>query len=398
MLTDAAVRKAANSKVPQRLTDGTGRGTGRLLLMTRPPVTAEWYAQVFANGKKRLTKLGNFPALSLAEARQKFRDGDWKAVHDPKGADLATLCRAYCDALRAAGKRSADDVEATLARLTAAIGPKVPANEVTTAMITAALRPVYEAGKASMADHMRCYIRAAFSWALKSEHDYRFETAGRFRLTGNPAALIPAEVKEAGQRWLSEEELSRFWHWLATGGGPKNANRNLSPMAYPVLQLIAATGQRVEEICRLERCMINWKLMVIEWPTTKPGRPHVLPISIQVAEILHRIEPNEHGLYFPAEQGAARPMRDHTLRVLVGRFCELEKVPHFAPRDLRRTFKTLGGFAGLTKTDRDRLQNHHDSTVSGKHYDRYDYLREKRAAMLQWGKWFEARIEKKKPR
>lgn len=61
----------------------------------------------------------------------------------------------------------------------------------------------------------------------------------------------------------------------------------------------------------------------------------------------------------------------------------------------RRTWKTLAGQIGISKEDRDRLQNHAQGDVSSVHYDRYDYLKEKRAAMLQWGTWFEATIEKR---
>jgi hypothetical protein len=52
---------------------------------------------------------------------------------------------------------------------------------------------------------------------------------------------------------------------------------------------------------------------------------------------------------------------------------------------VRRTFKTLAGDAGLSKEMRDRLQNHAKGTdISSKHYDRYDYLSERRAAMAKW--------------
>jgi integrase len=55
----------------------------------------------------------------------------------------------------------------------------------------------------------------------------------------------------------------------------------------------------------------------------------------------------------------------------------------FAARDLRRTWKTLAGGV-IAKEMRDRLQNHSLSDLSSRHYDRYSYLDEKRAAILQW--------------
>ena len=56
----------------------------------------------------------------------------------------------------------------------------------------------------------------------------------------------------------------------------------------------------------------------------------------------------------------------------------------FTARDLRRTCKTLMGEAGISKEIRDRIQNHALNDVSSKHYDRYDYLPEKRRALEIW--------------
>jgi hypothetical protein len=46
--------------------------------------------------------------------------------------------------------------------------------------------------------------------------------------------------------------------------------------------------------------------------------------------------------------------------------------------------ETLAGKAGVSKEIRDRIQNHALQDVSSKNYDRWTYMREKRAAMDQW--------------
>ncbi|EPP5730116.1 tyrosine-type recombinase/integrase, partial [Vibrio cholerae] len=43
------------------------------------------------------------------------------------------------------------------------------------------------------------------------------------------------------------------------------------------------------------------------------------------------------------------------------------------------------GELGISKALRDRLQNHALNDVSSKHYDRYEYLSEKRHALELWG-------------
>jgi hypothetical protein len=52
--------------------------------------------------------------------------------------------------------------------------------------------------------------------------------------------------------------------------------------------------------------------------------------------------------------------------------------------DLRRTWKTLAGQAGVPKEIRDRIQNYTLQDVSSKNYDRWTYMLEKRAGMEQW--------------
>ena len=51
---------------------------------------------------------------------------------------------------------------------------------------------------------------------------------------------------------------------------------------------------------------------------------------------------------------------------------------------MRRTAKTRMGEIGIDKTVRDRVQNHALTDVSAKHYDRWDYMPEKREALLKW--------------
>lgn len=67
-------------------------------------------------------------------------------------------------------------------------------------------------------------------------------------------------------------------------------------------------------------------------------------------------------------------------------------------RDLRLTFKTLVGKAGISKEICDRLQNHALQDVSSKHYDRWKYKVEKRARMAKWDKFVRAMLAKKRLR
>lgn len=89
------------------------------------------------------------------------------------------------------------------------------------------------------------------------------------------------------------------------------------------------------------------------------------------------------GCYFDAD--------DSTLRSICKAFVHDSGIEPFTTRDIRRTWKTLAGAAGINKSDRDRVQNHSNGDVSSKHYDRYDYLPEKRAALTAWEDWLFSR-------
>jgi len=73
-------------------------------------------------------------------------------------------------------------------------------------------------------------------------------------------------------------------------------------------------------------------------------------------------------------------------------------IPVVTNRDLRRTWKTLAGQAGLSKEIRDRIQNHTLQDVSSKSYDRWTYMPEKRAAMKKWNTFAQAMLNKKRPK
>lgn len=59
----------------------------------------------------------------------------------------------------------------------------------------------------------------------------------------------------------------------------------------------------------------------------------------------------------------------------------------FTLRDIRRTRKTLMGVAGISKETRDRIQGMPSTMCQFKHYDRYDYFKEKREGLRVWATW-----------
>ena len=91
----------------------------------------------------------------------------------------------------------------------------------------------------------------------------------------------------------------------------------------------------------------------------------------------------------------AKPVTHGTLYAFMWRQRETGVIPYVTNRDLRRTWKTLAGQAGISKEIRDRLQNHTLQDVSSKSYDRWSYMPEKRAAMEKWDAFVRSLLAKK---
>ena len=260
-LTDGMIRhvmkRVEKSRRETTLADGEGRGTGRLVLVLRPMprrVTAEWMVQQWRAGRRTKAKIGSYPALSLSGAREIFqrdfaaaiqRGASIKVVGDSRPGTVADLFAAYVGTLKAAGKPSWPDIEANLTKAADILDRSRAARDITADDVLGVLRPIYARGASAMADHMRSYIRSAYSWGMKAEHDYRSSSPRRFKLAVNPATGIPTEPKVVGTRWLSEQEFVQLYRWLECPDTP------VHPPYTRAVRILMLTGQRVEEIAGL---------------------------------------------------------------------------------------------------------------------------------------------------
>ncbi len=396
-LTDGAIRQALKrveqTGKQENLTDGEGRGTGRLVLIVRAMpkrVIADWMAQQWRDGKRVKKKLGAYPSLSLAQAREVFRRDFSDSIQkgrsikisgDTRPGTVGDLFEGYVASLKAAGKPSWKETEKGLNTIADTLGRNRLAREIEPEELVELIRPIYDRGARSMADHVRGYLHAAYSWGMKSEHDYRSTSPRRFRIPFNPASTIPTEPKTQGTRWLDEDEFVKLFRWLECPDVPVHPS-------YPrAVQLIMLTGQRVEEIAGLHIDQWDAKERIVDWSKTKNLQPHAIPLPSLAAELIESITPSKAGWFFPSAKDPAKPVSHGTLYSFVWRQRDRGVIPFATNRDLRRTWKTLAGKAGIAKEIRDRIQNHALQDVSSKNYDRWNYMPEKRAAMVKWDRY-----------
>ena len=156
-LTEGVIRKAfthvEKSRKQISLTDGEGRGTGRLALIVKPMptrVTAEWMVQQWRNGKRTKSKIGSYPAMALADAREIFKrdfaeviqkGSSIKIAGDSRAGTVADLFEAYVKYLKDADKSSWSEAEKSLDKIAVEIGHERLARDISPDDVLGALRP-----------------------------------------------------------------------------------------------------------------------------------------------------------------------------------------------------------------------------------------------------------------
>lgn len=407
MLTDTVIKSAikevqAAGGRQKILTDAGPRGEGRLAIIIRATalrMSAEWYALFWRNGSRRLVKFGTYPALSLADARAKFRAEYAPSIlsgANPKNpfvrrnnkakvkpATVRELFEAYVEHLRDRGCGAAYQAERILLKradsVAAGLGADRSAGDIKPADVVAVLSGIFDNGTPGQADATRAYARAAFAWGTTSGNDYtRQIKRAEWGIESNPVAAIPRDenASEPGSRFLGEEEFRLFWDWLL--------DRRSQSSTCDVLRLQMLTGQRVKELCRLRVEAFSQADGVLALGRTKNGRQHGIPLCLKAIDVMRSLTPNTAGVYFPHRFERGRTILTTGPNKMVHAFVKETKLEPFVPRDLRRTWKTLAGRAGVDKVWRDVYQNHTlpGSDVSSKHYDWHDYVPDMRVKVL----------------
>lgn len=393
MLSDrqiqAAIRRCDGETI---LNDGGSHGTGSLVLVIRKlkdQTSAQWVGRWWVDGKQRKKSLGRYPDLGAGQARDAFREqvsAVLAAGKSPRVVVAVTerptvqrLFDAYVDRMVADGKSSAAQVRHSLNQVAEFLGPNRPAGEVDAADVAAFLAMVYGRGAAVYADRFRSYMSAAFNYGMKAAHDYRSDRRQDWGIKINPVTAVPKDtgVAKARDRALSAKEIAQLWH--ATFG----AGFALETAA--AIRLLVCCGQRVRETLRMDASEIDLDTATWTMPAekTKGGRlPHVVPLpalALPTLRLLLKVRPT----------GLLMPISDMGICKALARWRQTVDAEYFQPRDLRRTWKSRTHDAGVDRYTRDLIQQHAMGDTGSRHYDRADYMAQKRDAMAKWNAWLE---------
>ncbi len=366
------------------------RNTGRVGIAVYPNGIKEFCFRSFSGGKSTITPLGQYPEITLEEA---FSKAEFLGVVLHKKTSfsymsISDLFDGYIKHLLATGRRA---VGATRYRLNQVlkskyIMPDLAANLVTTEMISRCLAEFIERGAIAGSNKVRSNLHAAFNYALHYDNDpANINKPKRYKLKSNPVTPIP---KQRG----AEKALDRFLSWGELKALIENlTNKNKCPIksdyARLILLCIYSGGQRPYEIITMKNKNIDLvaKTMTITPENSKTVNFHVVPLSEEAISIIKTQQENYPNAKYLFHSPTKKPhLNTNVFAKHVRKYCKKTGCDSFTPRDLRRTFKTLAGALGVNLELRDILQNHKRQGTSARHYDRYQYLKEKQEIIKLW--------------
>jgi integrase len=395
-----------------------GRNSGVFTAYILASKEIDFYFLYFMKGKSKSLKIGRYGKstgqLSIAQARAEFKKLSliYNSGIDPKAqikaqaeelerehqqklenerikncqGSVGQLSEFYLEYLKQTkGDTHFRNVKQAFSKNLSVINLNKKASDVTKMDIISILHVIEERGSLIMANRMRTYLSSMFQYGIYFDDSTDvIKKQTQFYISSNPVSQVQKIIKHEarGERTLHETEVKLFWNALD--------NSKMSIFRINVFKMMLLTGSRVEEMAGLRWDEIDLKGKIITLPAarTKNKLPHIIPLNIMAYEII-KTNPRLNDIYvFPSDNNQSCLKVDGFSQAIT-RLLTTVSITKFVPRDLRRTFKTLTGKAGIPKEVRDRLQNHALTDVSSLHYDKYDYLKEKREAMDIWNDYLE---------
>ena len=352
--------------------------------------TASWTIEDARKEARRLQQLldrGIDPRVQ-EEAKKTEKAEKKAAIEAMEKYTLKNLLSAYTDHLMAKNKtKSSKAAISTIKVHVLEIDPILsdkPAKDVTAVEIASLIRKAVEKGKVRTPGLLRSIIGAAYNCALRAPLDASLPTSFiGFNIVINPVSAIPTIPINAGNRTLSKDELKGY---IAALG---NTTTDLA------LKLaLFAGGQRMAMLTRAT--VTDWdsdnsilRLWDIKGKRKMP-REHLLPLgpvaTSIVKELIKMAKVKDTALLFPSRNNKT-PLHESTPGPRVSEIAATIGGDTFSLLDLRRTVETMLASLGASRDIRAQLLSHGLSGVQQQHYDRYDYMNEKRTILATWEKF-----------
>lgn len=335
--------------------------------------------------------LGEYPAMSLAEARRVARDalGDLAAGKDPRQAKKAQRLEAetfgavaeqFIRRYEARGLRRGAETAATIRRELIPAWHDRPIASIAHRDIIDVIEAIRDqggeraapgskrkAGGPYAARHVLAAARLVFGWAFR-----------RDAIAADPCARIKAVElhgsPEARDRVLDNDELRIVW---------AAADQASYPFG-PLVCLLLLTGARLREVAEASWGEIDLDAETLTVPTSRmKGKvAHVVPLCPAALAIVRDLPRFAGGDYLFSTTAGLRPISGFS-KFKANFDRAVATIPAWTLHDLRRTCRTGLSSLGVLPVIAELVIGHKQQGIA-KVYDLHRYDDEKRAALLQW--------------
>lgn len=332
---------------------------------------------LLGSGKRH--RIGRYPIISLAEARKRAQEtiaSHTLGLYRPtlKSLTFAEAVSFFLAASQAKNRPlTTEDYRLRLNRHWMPVFAKRSLAEITRQDITRAmLHPSH-----TERQHALNVLKRVFSWAVKTGH-----------LEYDPTYKMPAVARYTPrERVLTPEETKTLYRVLSTD--PDTYKR--------IVTLLLLTGQRRNEIARLEWDWIDGDSITIPSHISKNRRAHTFPIGPLAARVLATV-PRLNKYVFPAAREHVRNKPTSCFNGWPKAKRQLDQKlkfnAHWTLHDLRRTYSSTLAQLGVRLEVSEKLLNHISGSISGVAavYNRYRYQAEMKEAVDKYEQYISTLI------
>ena len=335
--------------------------------VTRRGVKSYFVVTRVGRQKIRVT-LGKYPALPLAQARDKAREVLETAMGgiDPRSAapvapkTIETLIAEFEQRhLPNLKPRSQTDYKLALKRFAKRFKGRDPLT-INKREVRAMLDDMVDNGSPVSANRMLAVIRKLFNWAVD-----------RGVLDFSPCYGLKAPTKERQRtRFLSMQEIKILWHALT----------DVHPVQAAFVKTLLLSGQRRETVATMRRSNIEGGVWTIPREKMKGDRTHSIPLPAQLLNLIDALPRLADGDIVFTHDGRSTFSGYSKLK---HRLDAGAPIGEWRYHDLRRTAGTHIARLGFQRLVVSKILGHVESGVT-QIYELHAYDEEKRAALEAW--------------
>lgn len=366
-LTHKAIINAKPAASRFSLSDGRG-----LELRVTPSGKRTWAYLFRLSGRKWRYTIGEFPSVSLKEARRICdrlraeialgKNPQQQRTND-RMKDVLTVERVYEEFQRRhlkAKLKSWQEIDRAIVKDFISRYARRDLQSITKLDLVRVTDDVSARGALIHANRLQQYVQRFFNWCVAMDY-----------LANTPFVGMPKPNNERSRdRVLSLDELRKIYE----------AACNLDDVHAGFVRLLILTGQRRSEIANLKWQEIFAGHLQLEAVRSKNNQKIITPLTQVTSELLAELPRNEGDFVF-STTGGYRPIGGFSK--LKCRLDELVEFKDWRFHDFRRSLATALEEQELDRFTIQCVLNHADNSITAV-YDRSSHVNRKRRALEQW--------------